>query len=157
MYRRGGGRMACICPSKHALNTFSIGKHVMCHESRQAAVIPKVVLVAERACAYKAGGKKGPTLKHNNTPMSSSPSKPLDTPLQSPSQPENDNTTRPVSNSPRELVRRVVERTSDKLGRSKSLGSKSQQFPKVPNVPVRIRNFNALCFAGPERQRSANC
>lgn len=62
--------------------------------------------------------------------MPSSPSKPLDTPLQFSTQSENDNTTRPVSNSPRELVRRVVERTSDKLGRTKSLGSKSQQSPK---------------------------
>jgi hypothetical protein len=62
--------------------------------------------------------------------MPSSPSKPLDTPLQFSSQSENDNLTRPVSNSPRELVRRVVERTSDKLGKSKSLGSKSQYSPK---------------------------
>jgi hypothetical protein len=64
-------------------------------------------------------------IEHNSTAMPSSPSKPLDTPLQFSSQSENDNPTRPVSNSPRELVRRVVGRTSDKLGRSKSLGSKS--------------------------------
>jgi hypothetical protein len=82
-------------------------------------------LVAERACAYKAAA-----FEHNRTAMSSSPSKPLDTPLH-PSQSEND---RPVSNSPRELVRRVVERTSDKLGRSKSLGSKSQHSPKPQRI-----------------------
>lgn len=82
--------------------------------------------VAERACAYKAAAKAH--IEHNSTPMPSSPTKPLDTPLH-PSQSENDNQTRPVSNSPRELVRRVVERTSDKLGRSKSLGSKSHNSP----------------------------
>ncbi len=69
---------------------------------------------------------QGGGIEHNRAAMSSSPSKPLDTPLH-PSQSEND---RPVSNSPRDLVRRVVERTSDKLGRSKSLGSKSQHSPK---------------------------
>jgi hypothetical protein len=73
---------------------------------------------------------QGGGIEHNRTAMPSSPSKPLDTPLQFSSQSENDNPTRPVSNSPRELVRRVVERTSDKLGKSKSLGSKSQQSPK---------------------------
>ena len=58
------------------------------------------------------------------------PSSPANTPLQLPSQFENDSPTKSVSNSPRELVRRVVERTSDKLGRSKSVGSKSQHSPK---------------------------
>jgi len=77
-----------------------------------------------RTCAYKAAARAH--IEHNRTAMPFSPSKPIDTPLQFPSQSENDGPTRPVSNSPRELVRRVVERTSDKLGRSKSLGSKSQ-------------------------------
>jgi hypothetical protein len=62
--------------------------------------------------------------------MPPSPANTVDTPLQFPSQSENDSPTKPVSNSPRELVRRVVERTSDKLGRSKSVGSKSQHSPK---------------------------
>jgi hypothetical protein len=66
----------------------------------------------------------------NKTRMPSSPPNPVDTPMQFPSQVENDSPTKPVSNSPRELVRRVVERTSDKLGRSKSVGSKSQHSPK---------------------------
>jgi hypothetical protein len=73
-------------------------------------------------------------IEHNRTAMPSSPSKPLDTPLQFSSQSENDSPTRPVSNSPRELVRRVVERTSDKLGRSKSLGSKSPYSPKTQHT-----------------------
>jgi hypothetical protein len=62
--------------------------------------------------------------------MPSSPSNPVDAPMQFPSQFENDSPTKPVSSSPRELVRRVVERTSDKLGRSKSVGSKSQHSLK---------------------------
>jgi hypothetical protein len=95
----------------------------MTHRSRAFLTF---VSVAERASAYKAAARAH--IKHNSTPMPSSPSKPLDTPLH-PSQSENDSPTRPVSNSPRELVRRVVERTSDKLGRSKSLGSKSQNSP----------------------------
>ncbi len=70
--------------------------------------------------------------------MPSSPSNPLDTPLQLPSQSENDSPTKPVSNSPRKLVRRVVERTSDKLGRSKSLGSKSQHFPKPQHTSSNV-------------------
>ena len=65
-----------------------------------------------------------------STPMPPSPSNPVDTPLLFPSLFENDSPIKPVSNSPRELVRRVVERTSDKLGRSKSVGSKSQLSPK---------------------------
>ncbi len=38
----------------------------------------------------------------------------------------------------RKLVRRVVERTSDKLGRSKSLGSKSQHFPKPQHTSSNV-------------------
>lgn len=66
-------------------------------------------------------------------------SKPVDIPSQVPSQSspsltENDSPAKPASSSPREIVRRVVERTSDKLGRSKSVGSKSQHSPK-PQYP----------------------
>jgi len=87
-------------------------------------------LLGPRARMRIQGGASA-HIEHNSTAMPSSPSKPLDTPLQFSSQSENDNPTRPVSNAPRELVRRVVERTSDKLGRSKSLGSKSQHTPKT--------------------------
>jgi hypothetical protein len=66
----------------------------------------------------------------DRTTMPPSPSNTVDTPLQFPTRFENDSPIKPVSNSPRELVRRVVERTSDKLGRSKSVGSKSQLSPK---------------------------
>jgi hypothetical protein len=64
---------------------------------------------------------------------------------------ENDSPPRPTSTSPREIVRRVVERTSDKLGRSKSLGSKSQHSPKsqrssLPGSPK--------CFLSQSRRRS---
>jgi hypothetical protein len=66
--------------------------------------------------------------------MPPSPSNPVDTPLQFPTRFENDSSIKPVLNSPRELVRRVVERTSDKLGRSKSAGSKSQLSLKPQRI-----------------------
>jgi len=72
-----------------------------------------------------------PHIVLDRTTMPSSSSNPLDTRLQFPTQSENDSPTKLVPNSPRKLVRRVVERTSDKLGRSKSLGSKSQHPPKT--------------------------
>jgi hypothetical protein len=96
----------------------------------QSRVIP--MFGPPSAHTYKAAAKAH--IEHNRTAMPSSPSKPLDTPLQFPGQSENDSPTRPVSNSPRELVRRVVERTSDKLGRSKSLGSKLQYSPKTQHT-----------------------
>jgi hypothetical protein len=56
---------------------------------------------------------------------------------------ENDSPLRSSSSSPRQLVRRVVERTSDKLGRSKSVGSKSQYSPKLqrPSLPGSPKRF----------------
>ena len=85
--------------------------------------------------------------------MSHSPlpcSKPLDIPLPNPSQSlprmaENDNLTKSASNSPREIVRRVVERTSDKLGRSKSVGSKhssKSQRPSLHGSPEHVVSQN---------------
>jgi hypothetical protein len=67
--------------------------------------------------------------------MSPSPltrSKPVQSPLQD-SSPSSSNLTEDDNSpryNPRMIVRKVVERTSDKLGRSKSLGTKSQHSPK---------------------------
>ncbi|KAH9081951.1 hypothetical protein EDB83DRAFT_2503137 [Lactarius deliciosus] len=62
---------------------------------------------------------------------------PTDIPLRDPGQLSpnlvgNDSPLKPTSSSPREIVRRVVGRTSDKLGRNKSVGSKSQQQTPKP-------------------------
>jgi hypothetical protein len=71
------------------------------------------------------------------------PSKPVDISLRNPSlghglsSATETSPSKPASNSPKAIVRRVVERTSDKLGRSKSAGSKSQLSPKPQGPSLR--------------------
>jgi len=68
---------------------------------------------------------------------------------------ENDNLTKSASNSPREMVRRVVERTSDKLGKSMSVGSKHSpklQHPSLHGSPKRVVSQSRK---GKERQTAS--
>ena len=90
-------------------------------------------------------------------------SNPVDVPLRGPGQlssnpSENDSLPKSTSSSPREIVRRVVERTSDKLGRNKSVGSKPQrQSPKSQrsSIPGSPKRFISLSRKGKERQTSS--
>jgi len=92
------------------------------------------------------------------------PSKPVDTPLQDPRQGfaslgENNSPAKSVSSSPRDIVRRVVERTSDKLGRSKSLGSKSQHSESLnrlrPSPHGSPKRVDSQSRKGKERQAAS--
>lgn len=92
--------------------------------------------------------------------MSHSPlscSKPLDIPLPDPSHSlprmtEIDNLTKSASNSPMEIVRRVVERTSDKLGRGMAVGSKHSPKPQHPSLHGSPKRVVSQSRKGKERQ-----
>jgi hypothetical protein len=100
----------------------------------------------------------------DETAMSHSPlppSKPVDIPLWNSSHGLSSATetspTKPASNTPKEIVRRVVERTSDKLGRSKSVGSKSQLSPKPqgPSLRGSLKYVASQSRKGKERQTAS--
>ncbi|KAH9044774.1 hypothetical protein EDB85DRAFT_2070865 [Lactarius pseudohatsudake] len=86
---------------------------------------------------------------------------PIDIPLRDPGQlspnlVENDSPPKPTSSSPRGIVRRVVGRTSDKLGRNKSVGSKSQQQSPKPQRSGSPKCFISQRRKGKERQTTAD-
>ena len=95
--------------------------------------------------------------------MSHSPlpcSKPLDITLPDPSQSlprmtENDNLTKSASNSPMEIVRRVVERTSDKLGRGMAVGSKHSPKPQHPSLHGSPKRVVSQSRKGKEQQTTS--
>src|SRR5579863_3065292 len=97
-------------------------------------------------------------MSHSTLPRS----KPVDIPLRNPSHglpstTESDSPTKLASNSPREIVRRVVERTSDKLGRSKSVGSKSQHSPnpQSPSLRGSLKHVASQSRKGKGRQTTS--
>lgn len=95
----------------------------------------------------------------SHTPLSRPNS--VDVPLQDQGQhstdlAENDSLPKTTaSSSPREIVRRVVERTSDKLGRNKSVGSKPQQQSQRPSMPGRPNSSVSQSRKGKARQASS--
>jgi hypothetical protein len=151
----------------HALNTFSpvpnehvIGVHV-------ARLVAPVSVILRLSCKGPSHQRHCPPASKvcllDETAMSHSslpPPEPVDIPLRNSSHGLSSATetspTKPASNSPKQIVRRVVERTSDKLGRSKSAGSKSQLSPKPqgPSLRGSSKYVASQSRKGKERQTS---